>query len=68
MQGMRRSKQQYGSRLTTTSENVEDPAGMWEVLKKGFDGTASEARQTQLAIDFHGLRLESSEKVSAAHV
>ena len=38
---------------------------MWEILKKEFDSTTSEARWTKLAIDFHGLRLESSEKVSA---
>ena len=46
-------------------EGVEDPVEMWEILKKEFDSTASEARRTKLAIDFHGLRLESSEKVSA---
>ena len=37
-------------------EGVEDPAEMWEILRKEFDSTASEARRMKLAIEVHGLR------------
>jgi hypothetical protein len=46
-------------------EGLEDPAEMWEILRKEFDSTASEARRMKLAIEFHGLRPEKDEKVSA---
>jgi hypothetical protein len=39
-------------------EGVEDPAEMWEILRKEFDSTASEARRMKLAIEFYGLRPE----------
>jgi len=43
---------------------LSDPAEMWEILKE-FDSSATETRRTKLAIEFHGLKPENDEKISA---
>jgi len=67
----RRAKAVTAIRLSVTNEirtlfeGNQNPVELWDILKKQFDSTASQAGRTKLNMEFYSIRPETNESITA---